>query len=66
MPSSNLSLRDTALAVLVVFIWGTNFVVVVWGLNMLPPLIMAAFQPLASLPVKCQTAARKMRPPSSG
>ena len=44
MPSSNLSLRDTALAVLVVFIWGTNFVVVVWGLNMLPPLIMAAFR----------------------
>ena len=42
MTSQNLSLRDTLLAVLVVFIWGTNFVVVVWGLNMLPPLIMAA------------------------
>ena len=42
MASSQLSLRDTALAVLVVFIWGTNFVVVVWGLNMLPPLFMAA------------------------
>lgn len=44
MTSSQLSLRDTALAVLVVFIWGTNFVVVVWGLNLLPPLIMAAIR----------------------
>ena len=41
MPS-HLSSRDAALALLVVFIWGTNFVVVRWGLDMLPPLFMAA------------------------
>lgn len=41
MPS-HLSSRDAALALLVVFIWGTNFVVVRWGLDMLPPLCMAA------------------------
>ncbi len=44
MTSSHLSLRDTLLAVLVVFIWGTNFVVVRWGLDMLPPLMMAAIR----------------------
>ena len=38
MTSAHLSPRDAALALLVVFIWGTNFVVVRWGLDMLPPL----------------------------
>lgn len=41
MPA-HLSLRDLGLALLVVFVWGTNFVVVRWGLGMLPPLFMAA------------------------
>jgi O-acetylserine/cysteine efflux transporter len=40
--TSRLSLRDALLALAVVFIWGTNFVVVRWGLGMLPPLLMAA------------------------
>jgi len=40
--SSHLSLRDGALGLLVVFFWGTNFVVVRWGLGSLPPLLMAA------------------------
>jgi O-acetylserine/cysteine efflux transporter len=40
--TAHLSLRDALLALLVVFIWGTNFVVVRWGLGMLPPLLMAA------------------------
>ncbi len=44
MTSHHLSLRDTALALLVVFVWGTNFVVVRWGLDMLPPLMMAAIR----------------------
>jgi O-acetylserine/cysteine efflux transporter len=44
MTSSHLSLRDTLLALLVVFVWGTNFVVVRWGLDMLPPLMMAAIR----------------------
>jgi O-acetylserine/cysteine efflux transporter len=33
-----------ALGVLVMFIWGSNFVVVRWGLGMLPPLLMAAIR----------------------
>lgn len=44
MQPSHLSARDAALALLVVFIWGTNFVVVRWGLDMLPPLMMAAIR----------------------
>jgi len=44
MTSSHLSPRDAALGLLVVFIWGTNFVVVRWGLGMLPPLLMAAIR----------------------
>jgi O-acetylserine/cysteine efflux transporter len=43
MPS-HLSLRDTALGLLIVFVWGTNFVVVRWGLGSLPPLLMAAIR----------------------
>ncbi|HET7083462.1 MAG TPA: EamA family transporter [Rhizomicrobium sp.] len=41
---SHLSGRDAFLALAVVFIWGTNFVVVRWGLGMLPPLLMAAIR----------------------
>jgi O-acetylserine/cysteine efflux transporter len=33
-----------ALGLLIVFIWGTNFVVVRWGLGQLPPLLMAAIR----------------------
>jgi O-acetylserine/cysteine efflux transporter len=44
MAHSHLSLRDLGLALLVVFIWGTNFVVVRWGLGLLPPLLMAAIR----------------------
>ncbi len=41
---SQLSPRDMALGLLVVFVWGTNFVVVSWGLGMLPPLLMAGIR----------------------
>jgi O-acetylserine/cysteine efflux transporter len=44
MTQSHLSPRDAALGLLVVFIWGTNFVVVRWGLGSLPPLLMAAIR----------------------
>ncbi len=36
--------RDALPALLIVFVWGTNFVVVRWGLDMLPPLMMAAIR----------------------
>ncbi len=41
---SHLSLRDMGLGLLIVFFWGTNFVVVRWGLGTLPPLLMAAIR----------------------
>jgi O-acetylserine/cysteine efflux transporter len=44
MTSSRLSPRDLGLGLLIVFIWGSNFVVVRWGLGMLPPLLMAAIR----------------------
>jgi O-acetylserine/cysteine efflux transporter len=44
MTASHLSPRDAALGLLIVFFWGTNFVVVRWGLGMLPPLLMAAIR----------------------
>jgi O-acetylserine/cysteine efflux transporter len=44
MTSAHLSPRDALLALLIVFVWGTNFVVVRWGLDMLPPLMMAAIR----------------------
>jgi O-acetylserine/cysteine efflux transporter len=52
MPS-HLSWRDTLLAVAIVFVWGTNFVVIRMGLDALPPLFFAClrfvfvFAPLA-------------------
>ncbi|HWU54987.1 MAG TPA: EamA family transporter, partial [Rhizomicrobium sp.] len=44
MTQSHLSPRDAALGLLIVFIWGTNFVVVRWGLGLLPPLLMASIR----------------------
>ena len=44
MTASHLSPRDAALGLLIVFFWGTNFVVVRWGLGMLPPLLMASIR----------------------
>ena len=39
-----LSLRDGLLALAVVFVWGTNFVVIRLGLNVLPPLFFATLR----------------------
>ena len=39
-----LSLRDGLLALAVVFVWGTNFVVIRLGLDVLPPLFFATLR----------------------
>ncbi|MFO1247820.1 MAG: EamA family transporter [Alphaproteobacteria bacterium] len=44
MTPSHLSGRDLMLGVFIMFVWGTNFVVVRWGLGLLPPLLMAGFR----------------------
>ena len=41
---SHLSWRDAALALAIVFVWGTNFVVIRLGLNALPPLFFATLR----------------------
>src|SRR6478672_7968526 len=52
MPS-HLSWRDALLALAVVFVWGTNFVVIRLGLNALPPLFFAALRFLFVLLPAC-------------
>lgn len=42
--TSHLSWRDGLLALAVVFVWGTNFVVIRLGLDVLPPLFFAALR----------------------
>jgi O-acetylserine/cysteine efflux transporter len=41
---SSLSFRDLLLALAVVFVWGTNFVIIRLGLNALPPLLFASLR----------------------
>src|SRR6476660_1571013 len=41
---SHLSWRDALLALAVVFVWGTNFVVIRLGLDALPPLFFATLR----------------------
>jgi O-acetylserine/cysteine efflux transporter len=51
MPAKPLSLRDGLLALAVMAVWGTNFVVIRFGLDDLPPLLFAALRfTLALLP----------------
>ncbi len=42
--SQSLSLRHALLAVAVTAVWGSNFVVIRWGLDHLPPLLFAALR----------------------
>jgi len=42
--ATSLSFRDLLLALAVVFVWGTNFVVIRLGLNALPPLLFASLR----------------------
>ena len=44
MNQSSLPIRDLLLALGVVFVWGTNFVVIRLGLNALPPLLFASLR----------------------
>ena len=44
MRDSSLSFRDLLLALAVVFVWGTNFVIIRLGLNALPPLLFASLR----------------------
>lgn len=39
-----MSFKDTLLGLLIITIWGINFVVIVWGLESLPPLLMGALR----------------------
>jgi len=39
-----MSFKDTLLGLLIIAIWGVNFVVIVWGLEGLPPLLMGALR----------------------
>ena len=39
--ATRMSLRDVGLALLVVAVWGTNFVVIKWGLRAIPPFLFA-------------------------
>lgn len=43
-PHAPLSLRDGLLAVLVMAVWGTNFVVIKYALGVLPPLLFATLR----------------------
>ena len=58
--SSRLSLRDALLALVVVFVWGTNFVVIKLGLDTLPPLLFAALRFLLVLLPLCFFIKRPM------
>ncbi len=52
MSSTGLSFRAFLLALAVVAVWGTNFVIIRLGLNALPPLLFAALRfTLAALPL---------------
>src|ERR1700677_3757485 len=42
--ATRLSLRDILLAVAIVFVWGTNFVVIRLALDALPPLFLATLR----------------------
>ena len=44
MSETSLSFRDLSLALAVVLVWGTNFVVIRLGLNALPPLLFASLR----------------------
>ena len=37
-----MSLKDSLIGLFIIFIWGINFVVIIWGLESLPPLLMGA------------------------
>lgn len=51
LPTARLNMRDALLALAVVFVWGTNFVVVKLAITALPPLLFAALRFFFVLPL---------------
>jgi drug/metabolite transporter (DMT)-like permease len=39
-----MSLKDSLIGLVIIFIWGFNFVVIAWGVEVLPPLLMGALR----------------------
>ena len=39
-----MSFKDTLLGLLIIFLWGINFVAIIWGLDGLPPLLLGALR----------------------
>jgi drug/metabolite transporter (DMT)-like permease len=39
-----MSLKDTFLALVIIFIWGFNFVIIAWGVESMPPLLMGGLR----------------------
>ena len=54
MPAKPLSLRDGLLALAVMAVWGTNFVVIRFGLDDLPPLLFALTMLLTNRDVEAE------------
>jgi O-acetylserine/cysteine efflux transporter len=48
-----MTLKDTLLGFFIIFIWGVNFVVIVWGLEGLPPLLMGGLRFLLVASLGC-------------
>lgn len=39
-----MSLKDTFIALLIIFIWGFNFIIIAWGVETIPPLLMGGLR----------------------
>ena len=39
-----MSLKDTFIGLIIIFIWGFNFVVIAWGVESMPPLLMGGLR----------------------
>ena len=39
-----MSLKDTLIALVIIFIWGFNFIIIAWGVESMPPLLMGGLR----------------------
>lgn len=39
-----MSLKDTLIALVIIFIWGFNFIIIAWGIESMPPLLMGGLR----------------------